>query len=180
MSSKIVYVDMDGVLCNFVKTACKYLGYDNYENFISPEKSMNISQKDFWGRLEDIQSEGKFWDSHEEFEWTRKLIDFLENEDCEWYILTSPSTNSNSASGKIQWLQKRFGKTFKQYIITKHKHLLAKSNTLLIDDTEEKCNNFEKAGGKIVLFPQNWNKNNTIEDKFNYTKQKIEDFLNEI
>tara|TARA_B100000700_G_C14367978_1_gene544625 strand:+ start:90 stop:317 length:228 start_codon:yes stop_codon:yes gene_type:complete len=45
-----------------------------------------------------------------------------------------------------------------------HKHLLAKPDVVLIDDSDEKCRKFIEAGGHAILLPQPWNANHGLVD----------------
>lgn len=95
----------------------------------------------------------KWWEDLEKFPWTDELLDLVKKESDEYSILTSPSRNAQCASGKVNWMQKHWGKEFNSYFIGKHKHLCANPRTLLIDDSEKKVKKFREAGGHAFLWP---------------------------
>lgn len=70
----------------------------------------------------------------------------------DWFILTNPSVFKHSYEGKRRWLSKRFG-TAHKHILTSNKHLLAKPNTILVDDLPENCALFDLHGGNAHLYP---------------------------
>jgi 5'(3')-deoxyribonucleotidase len=79
------------------------------------------------------------------------ILEYLK--DKEWYILSSPTRSSKSLSGKHEWIKRHFGITFRNFIITPQKHLLAGPNTLLIDDSIEKVEKFARCGGDSMHVP---------------------------
>lgn len=70
-----------------------------------------------------------------------------------FHVVSAPSRLACSYSGKVKWLKDYFGQTFDRFAITPHKELFARDNTVLIDDREENCEKFTKAGGLAILFP---------------------------
>ncbi len=58
-------------------------------------------------------------------------------------------------------LQTHFGEAFRDWIFCpKDKHLLCKGRqSILIDDNDKNCRDWELAGGYAILFPQPWNAN---------------------
>ncbi len=53
--------------------------------------------------------------------------------------------------------------------------MLARPNTALVDDCQEKLVKFAKWGGKPVLFPRQWNDGPVLEDSelVEYTVQQV-------
>ena len=130
-----------------------------------------------WSMI-DEQGED-WWADMEKFSWTDDLIDLARKEADEFCILTSPSRNPVCSSGKVKWMQKQFGKTFKDFMIGSNKHICATSNSLLIDDTEKKVNEFREYGGHAFLWPHPLkliDKDVKIEDVF----QDLKDYIKEI
>lgn len=155
---------MDGVLSDWVGETCKIFGkiasdYDNKWIQGNPqiEKTLGISTSSLW---DAINSRGSlFWENLPELPWARELY----SECCkraETFFLTSPSHDPPSLDGKLRWICKFTGDTkFRNYLIGSPKFLCASKNTVLIDDTDIKIEDFRKNGGSGVLFPQPWNKN---------------------
>lgn len=109
---------------------------------------------DFWEPIHDAGPE--FWLCLQPFPWFTEIIGWAEKF-REWYIVTSPSRNPNSVAGKVAWLQSNFGGKFNRYVITRHKHLLANKDSILVDDRESTVSKFCQYGGKAILFPTNHN-----------------------
>lgn len=156
---------MDGVLYNFVSSAVKALNHD-YKRSITPmeinhwdiAKIYGITTKQFW---ESIDARGKyFWQLLSRYPWFDRLIDAVAmHSETNFYLCSSPSLNPDSYIGKRLAVTRDFGKYFDRLILTNHKEMLAKSDVVLIDDSEKNVSKFIAAGGKAILFPQYWNAN---------------------
>ena len=170
--SKHILLDMDGVLTDFTKAACTLHGYDGYVpqkfNFFKFEWGM--SSRQFWDK---IDKEPDFWINLEKFPWTDHLLSYLEKNNMNYTICTSPSLSSSAAAQKIEWMRRHISPKFKNYLIGHQKFLMSNPNHLLIDDYEENCN---KHNGPYILFPCSTNKNRDITDPLLYAIRKIEKF----
>jgi len=155
----MIYLDMDGVLADFDTGVCKLFGKSkiNWTGKKSVDEALGIGKTKMWRRIDE---EGfKFWANLKPLPWANKLWSNLSRLD-EVVICTTPSLNPVSASGKMKWQQNFLGRrNFRDFVITPHKHLLAKGpNTILIDDREKNIDAFSEAGGVGILFPRPWNK----------------------
>ena len=66
--------------------------------------------------------------------------------------------NPGSWPGKVEWVHRYFRTFEKRLIITQApKSLLAKPDTLLIDDRDKNIEEFIAAGGQAILVPRPWN-----------------------
>ena len=75
-------------------------------------------------------------------------------------IATSPTKCPESLAGKLEWIHKHFPQWMhRQYAITPRKHLLARPDSLLIDDYPVNAARFEARGGRAILVPRPWNAN---------------------
>ena len=150
-----ILLDMDGVSVNTNKSFLEANGF--HESFpvtkweISEECGM--SAKEFWGNIAKVEN---LWRDAEEHPWFQELYDSLKHRGKATFC-TSPTLEANCAKEKIEWLQDRFGKEFRNFIITPGKRLFAKPGSVLIDDNMDNCRIFEANGGKAILFPQPWN-----------------------
>jgi len=79
------------------------------------------------------------------------------------------------------WVKEHLSRYYKQLIITMApKHLLAKPDTLLIDDKDENVEGFWDAGGKAILVPRPWNSNHKLSDvSVNMVSHSLEILLND-
>ena len=185
---KTVYLDLDGVLVNFLGGLHKSLGVSySYENY--------PYEKGKWNMLTDIKG---FDDIPATFEQCNDCctISFWQN--LEWmhdgyniltaieykfapariYLLTTPMPNYESPTGKWLWIQDNMSMYLKRTIITQApKHLLARPDTLLIDDKDENVDGFREAGGKALLVPRPWNHAHLQTDR---TVEVVKEFLERI
>ena len=175
----IVFLDMDGVLVNFLGGLHKSLNVPySYENY--------PYEKGKWNMLTDIKG---FDDIPATFNQCNDCCDTLFWQHLDWmhdgreilrvimgtvgldkiYLLTTPMPNIESPTGKWVWVRDNLPIYLKRTIITQApKSLLAKSNTLLIDDRDANVDDFREVGGKALLVPRSWNRahlqaNRTVE-----------------
>lgn len=163
VSKTRILLDLDGVSANFVKAVLDLYNKDYttsiktwQPNLYHVHTVLGVEAHEMWDRIDSLGA--KFWYEIPEYEWFKELYDAL----CEIgdvYFCTSPSHNPFCAAGKVKWLQDRFGTKFRKYVLTNQKHLLANSDTILIDDSDRVVNKFYQHQGRVVLFPQPWNRN---------------------
>jgi hypothetical protein len=141
-----LYLDMDGVLCNFEKRFTDLYGKDALGS---------RDRKNFTTNWPNFIMDGNF----ENLEWFpggKELLDFIQNEtDWEVEILSSSGGekfHSEVAAQKVMWLCDK-GIPYKANIVPgrKHKTAYATPETILIDDTEDIIVNFNAAGGLGIL-----------------------------
>ena len=81
-------------------------------------------------------------------------------------ILTSPicglniprEATINCLAGKFDWIKENLSQYFlRQFSMSPVKDFCAMENSLLIDDSDENVNKFERAGGQAILMPRPWN-----------------------
>ena len=81
------------------------------------------------------------------------------------YLLSEPMSNVESMTGKWLWIKHNLPSYYKRTILMKSpKHLLAKPNTLLIDDRDSNIEKFQAAGGHGILVPRIGNKLGVFAD----------------
>jgi len=155
-----IFLDMDGVLANFRK------GIHNAFN--KPYDYPTLSDKwTFWDDWPDVTFDmvdsvctAEFWTDLEWMYDGRDILRALMDKPGldKIYLLTTPMPNLESASGKMMWVNDNLPVYLKRTIITQApKHLLARPDTLLIDDKDENVDGFCKTGGHGILVPRPWN-----------------------
>lgn len=73
-------------------------------------------------------------------------------------IATSPTKDPECLAGKLEWIHRHMPQwMWRQYAITPRKYLLARPDSLLIDDHPGNIDQFEAHGGRGVLVPRPWN-----------------------
>ena len=169
-------VDMDGVLVDFVTAALRL--HDRLEvlqDWPAGEwdmsEVMGISGQEFWGPIAEAGAD--FWATLEPYPWCDDLFELVESTGP-WCILTSPSGDPFCAAGKITWLQRRFGRGFRRFLIGPPKWVCARPDQLLIDDNDTNVDRFRERGGRAILFPQPWNRNHAlVEDRMSYLEDEL-------
>jgi hypothetical protein len=153
-----LFVDMDGVCCDFMAPALALHGRSYNEIYPHTtewdvSKVLGITDDQLW---EPIEAAG--------IEWWENLPELLTKTKTPIVFLTSPGRSEHAPNGKIAWLRRRFGREFRNFIVTPEKHYAAGVGRYLIDDHpinyEDWCKHADmqtlpQPGG--VLFPQPWN-----------------------
>lgn len=176
----LVLVDMDEVLVDYISGALKVhkvtpqqLAAKRKPGHWNIAEALSIPEGDFWKPINDIGSE--FWEALQPLPWAEKLVGLIEAIGWDWYVVTSPSREPESYSGKVRWLKNFFGKEFDRIIPTKYKWLLAGEGRVLIDDREKNCVEFEKVGGASILFPSAGNFLYVFQDRpLEYVSHRLE------
>jgi len=168
-----IFLDIDGVLTDFVGSSIRQLGLKadpiNCKwDFFVPEMTADV----FWANITLIGP--RFWSDMPEYEWIEDLISLVVRYDPEFTLLTSPARCPFSWSGKRLWIQKRFGARFDRQIMTNDKHFCAAPGRVLIDDNEINCKKFAKWGGQAILFPQSWNPLGNDVDRIEHVADRLE------
>ena len=152
-----IFVDLDGVLCNFVQGACDawdmpnpYTKPENFGNF-DIAKASGIPTELFWKKC----SGHEFWANLPKHDDADEILSRLPGDDVAF--LTANSADPFSASGKLAWVKRHYYSFRRRVIITPAKHFIAHSNALLIDDRDQNCEEFRAEGGSAILLPRPWN-----------------------
>jgi len=154
----IIAVDLDGVLTQWLMAACKTCDIDINDEDIRAElkdgvyldKLGIISEEDMW---EKINAKGtEYWANLKPNTWTKKLVEEMEKLGTV-YILTSPGSCITAPSGKMAWIEKHFPDLLTKLIIVKDKWICAGKNRILIDDSENKIEDFREHGGHAFHWP---------------------------
>jgi 5'(3')-deoxyribonucleotidase len=155
----VVFLDMDGVVQDFVGAALDAHGSDLTPDDITRynmAEIMGLSDEEFWVPIDAAGSE--FWRTLPEYPWFRPLLANLKRAAKKVVFCTATSGHVHEATGKRQWLTDRYGRHDHDWIMIRHKHYLAGTpRSVLIDDSPYNVEAFRQAGGCAVLFPQSWN-----------------------
>lgn len=140
-----IYLDMDGVLCDFEKRYTQL--YDEYPQAKRERKLFSENWHDFvkTGQFEKLDY----------FPGAKDLMRYVDSLKIPVEILSSSGGelyHKVVERQKKNWLS-RHGITYKANIVTgrKEKAAYAKSNIILIDDTEQVIQFFNEAGGIGIL-----------------------------
>lgn len=152
-----IFFDMDGVLADFVAGALEIHNRTDVPKMDVPwglEDKLGIAPHDFWAPM------GKdFWANLPPLSDGLKLLEY-----AEWLagieaigILTSPCDTAGCYDGKRAWMRKHLPRMERRMFTGSHKELFAGPTKILIDDREQNCHGFYKAGGIPILVPRPWN-----------------------
>lgn len=172
-----VFLDMDGVMCDFITPAMALHGSlitsDEWPlGVFSAETVLGIDSDEFW---KPINAAGyHFWRRLPAYPWLPELLREIQAIGVEIVISTTPGPDPHCPAGKRLWLDQHM--PFDAPVMFGHrKELLARPGALLIDDNDKNCDGFRAAGGSAVLFPQRWNRNHGITaDRIGYLREQIE------
>lgn len=152
MKIKRIYLDMDGVMCNFNK---------RYVELFDSQPHHTRDRKEFSDNWDLFVLKGQF----EFLDWFpggKELVRYakqLKEEEYQVEILSSSGGlkyHELVKRQKLAWLA-RNGVSFKANIVPgrKEKAKYAGPDAILIDDTEDVITSFDKAGGNGILH-RNW------------------------
>jgi hypothetical protein len=141
-----IYFDMDGCLTNFEKKFMEYYG------FLSLAKRERKEWSKDW---EDFILNKKGFEQLEWFPGGQDLLKYVRSTKLPVEILSSSGGEKNHGEvtvQKINWLKKH-GINYKANIVSgrKKKKEYATPHTILIDDTEDVIDDFNRAGGVGIL-----------------------------
>lgn len=153
-----VFLDMDGVLVDFMSGALKAHGAGR-ERLTRGEwdfaKCLGLTQEEFWAKCKGHS----YWEGLLPLHDWLDILDVVRNAagfDRVW-LLSSPSHDPGCLSGKYAWLGLHLPGYQRKLILAPDKRPLARPGALLIDDSETNCAGFRAAGGEAFLFPRPWN-----------------------
>ena len=175
MAIQHVFLDMDGVISDFVSAALDLHDRSDAERSWQPGEwdiptVLGMNSSKFWTPIHKQGEE--YWSTLTPYPWLHELIQVIQ-EFSSFTILSSPSTLPQCLSGKVQWLHAQFGGEFRDFLIGPQKHLCAKPEMVLIDDSDDNVNLFRKHGGQSILFPQLWNSNHSIDDRVEFVRREL-------
>ena len=164
-----IFIDMDGVLCDFATEAMALFGqqYDRRKWPIGHyciASAVGVDVAEMWRR---INARGSlFWENLNAYPWAADLLKMVRDYDAEFSVASVPGPCGSSAAGKLRWLDKNTGEPppFRRYFLGPEKHLLAGPGRVLIDDKTENCEQWVAAGGSAIIWPQPWNRNSGLCD----------------
>jgi len=158
---RLLAIDLDGVLCNFVKGFNDLLDEEQYDSIAEYEEIhgknsiweiIDPEGVDFWKNLEWMPDGKKLWTYVKPYNPT---------------ILSAPSRQIESKIGKTEWLRNNIPELPNHHVQTKGKHgwdgsskIILNSmkhlyadgpESILIDDTPKKIDAWREKGGTGIL-----------------------------
>mgnify|MGYP003652645050 FL=1 len=128
MEKLIIYIDMDGVLCNFDKAAQDMREKLPFETELKPSATYESSDKGF--KFDEALDFSKFEPMPDALDSVQKIIDMGH----EVYIATTPPWGNPDAWGqKRNWVEEHLPQLKRKMFLTHRKDLLI--GDVLIDDS---------------------------------------------
>ncbi len=162
-SNRHIYLDMDGVLCDLPKALLAlHDRMDLLEHLDSHdmEAKLGMTVDEVW--LPVLDAGWEWWDDIETFPWTFDLWAWAHEVGAEVHILTRPLMLDHldargvghSVRGKMSWIQRHFGRRFREVTFTAQKHVVSQPGVVLVDDDERYEAAFNRRGGTQIIFPR--------------------------
>lgn len=150
----MIFLDVDGVLCDFNTAAQRALGLPvgpvyTWDWFLGH----GLTEAEFWAGIH-LYGDDFYREMVEPYPWAEELLSTCQRTDTT-FLLTACAQDPRSWAGK-KIICDRLAPGV-PVIMTKHKYLLAGPIRLLIDDKRSNIEKFRRAGGESLLFPQPWN-----------------------
>lgn len=170
-----IYLDMDGVLCDFANSVLDRMNFYSEQSNIWDYMEMNVveamekailktnrntfvlndiipgigSKETMNYMYRTIDGDVDFWADLPWLEEGKKLWEYLKDYK-DLYILTSPHDNA-SIYGKKAWIQKNLGIPANKIIFERHKQKYANKNCVLIDDMAKNVFKFINDDGEGII-----------------------------
>lgn len=158
----LCFLDMDGVLSDFVGAMCKahnlpnpYLDGTFTDWLLNKAPGWKMSTEKFWKPADEVE----FWSEMEKTPEADEIVAVSEGlfGSTNICILTSPSLAPACVAGKRIWIQKHYPRFKDNWLMGPAKHFCAGPGRMLVDDKEENCVAFTSKGGDAYLYPRPWN-----------------------
>ena len=162
MKNLRILLDVDEVLADFVGGALRAHGWTREQleavwpagtwSIVEP---MGLTVEEFW---RPIHAAGEsFWTSLDRHPWVDELLRTVQDFTDDWLLVTSPSADPSSYSGKVRWINDNLGVHPQHIVLTNRKEIMANHSTVLIDDRASSIQSFISAGGLGIAFPSRHN-----------------------
>jgi hypothetical protein len=158
-----IYLDIDGVLTDFNKAACRAIGITmaDMEAGTKPGPSAwgfwgvaGLTESDFWAAID--REGAAFWDTMEWLPDGRDILNLCLNAGPV-ILMTSPPWSPEASAGKVSWIRREIPELRRRFSITPCKEAFAHARAILVDDSDSNTQKFHEAGGRAVLVPRRWN-----------------------
>ncbi len=160
----MIYIDMDGVLCDLVRQVEAFTGVtqiyneSNYGQYHIQAANPEISEEELFSFF----SQYEFWSEMFLFDWTAYVLSWAERTGKDVYILSRPwlfggdEAAEACLQGKVAWIKEHFPEYLGKLLFVDRKEDFAAPDAILVDDNMENCMSFAAAGGKTIFLPTPW------------------------
>jgi 5'(3')-deoxyribonucleotidase len=158
-----ILLDMDGVLVDFIR------GCIEVHDLRTTTEELYKENPGCWDVLSILKMQAPAFWKPMDFEFWSKLewlsdgpdiVKHLEERYGQEHITlwTSPSENYGCMDGKKRWVERHLPRHYKHNIVFgSKKHLGARRDTILVDDSDSNVAKFGARGGKVCKPPRMWN-----------------------
>jgi hypothetical protein len=153
-----IFFDLDGVIADFVRGTLRAHGREDFpiaDVRWGMEEQLGLSAADFWRPMgyDFWRNLGRYDDGLRLLRGAEKLIgpDRIA-------ILTSAASNNGCIDAKRDWIAEHLPGYERRTFTGEAKFLFAERSKLLVDDRDENCDRFCRAGGRAVQPPRPWNR----------------------
>lgn len=166
-----IFLDMDGVIADLEHSV---LSANNRMDLYGQTMALNLEEqlgkpwREVWKIFIDST---KSWEDVPVFPWTYELISFVESLGNVTVVTRPLGVDKDfvgcgtCVSGKLLWLSKHYpGVGLHNISFTANKSLLARPGSILLDDDERLLTAYEAEGGRVVVFPQPYNRMKAYTD----------------
>jgi hypothetical protein len=172
----ICFLDLDGVLVDFVAGVLKHYGlpadtpWPTYHHDHVLCERLGLSRDDFWSPCGEA-----FWS---ELSWTAEGRELLHTSEACFgpdnvYLLSHPCPTYGCLEGKKRWVDQHLPDYRGRLFLGAAKHAFAAATKVLIDDSDDNVARFRAAGGHAVLVPRPWNQK-CGHDTVEYVKRSVD------
>ncbi len=136
-----IYCDMDGVLTDFDSR------FEHYTGMLPKEYVDRYGELSFWNIITDAGE--VFWSKMEWIKGGKELWHYIKKYSP--VILSSPSRESSSRTGKKKWVSTHLGTNVKLILAySEEKQKYATESSILIDDRKVNLEQWKAAGGIAI------------------------------
>lgn len=164
VETRRIFVDMDGVLCDYYAGICSVLGHKPWPyicelgewNFFHCSPMLKTADqiaphmdREFYANLDWLPDGSEII--------TQACV-MVGEENV--YLLTSPWDTEGCHAGKMDWVKNHLPHFKNKTLIGTPKEACSFPGSVLIDDAEKNCTKFESVAnpGRAVLLPRPWNR----------------------
>lgn len=158
------YLDLDGVLTDFVGELSRQMSIDFFDLFSDSDGAIKhldvfLTDRNDRIKLDKLLNDRKFWENLPFTNEAPEILSLCE----EWfgdknvYIFSDPAGRPEAAAGKLAWVIKRLPGYVNRFLLGHCKYVCSNVRSVLIDDNDDHIKEFERNGGYGILVPRPWN-----------------------
>lgn len=153
----LVFLDLDGVCCDFLGGLCKKFGRDIDDLPTGIYDLPELFNTSFAVIDDIVRNDYQFWRDLKPYPHTAEMMRFLHSYGEVRILSTAWNKSYCCHLAKLEWCAEHLKISSNEVILTPHKHLLAAQGRLLIDDRIDTCVHWCELGGSAVIFPTHHN-----------------------